>query len=166
MKGNSVMNAMTIGQAAQRSGVPPKTIRYYESIGLVRPTARGENNYRSYGEEEVEFLRFINRARKLGFSLKEVEQLIALYRDRSRTSRDVKALALRHVDDIERKIAELTSIRDVIKRLADRCRGDERPECPIIENLAPGASSHKDPKPPMTKRGRPTSTRGHSRTRI
>jgi MerR family transcriptional regulator, copper efflux regulator len=129
------MNIMTIGQAAQRSGVPQKTIRYYESIGLVTPTSRRENNYRTYGDEEIEFLRFINRARRLGFSLKEVQQLIALYRDRKRSSRDVKRLALRHVDDLNRKIAELTTIRNVILELANKCRGDERPECPILDDL-------------------------------
>ena|SRR6266511_75892 len=129
------MNIMTIGQAAQRSGVPQKTIRYYESIGLVMPTSRRENNYRTYGDEEIEFLRFINRARSLGFSLKEVQQLIALYRDRKRSSRDVKRLALRHVDDLNRKIAELTTIRNVILELANKCRGDERPDCPILDDL-------------------------------
>ena len=159
------MNPMTIGQAAQRSGVPPKTIRYYESIGLVSPSSRGGNNYRSYGEEEVEFLRFINRARKLGFSLKEVEELIALYRDRSRTSRDVKRLALRHVEDLDRKIAELTSIRDVIKRLAHKCHGDERPECPILDDLAPGTTLHQDSKPAARKSGKPARTHAQNRTR-
>jgi MerR family copper efflux transcriptional regulator len=127
---------ITIGQAAQRSGVPAKTIRYYESIGLVRPAARGENKYRGYGDKEVETLRFINRARALGFSLKEVDELLALYRDRRRSSRDVKRLALRHVRDLERKVEELSAIRNTLLELAKHCRGDERPECPILDDLA------------------------------
>jgi len=134
------MSAMvTIGQAAQRSGVPAKTIRYYESIGLVRP-ARGENKYRGYGDSEVETLRFINRARALGFTLKEVDALLALYRDRRRSSRDVKKLALRHVERLDRKIEELTAIRNAVLELARHCHGDERPDCPILDDL--GAWSH------------------------
>lgn len=134
------MDAMTIGQAAERSGVPPKTIRYYESVGLIGPAARGENNYRGYGDKEVEVLRFINRARGLGFSLKEVERLLALYRDRRRPSREVKRLALQHIDYLDRKIAELKSIKKAILYLADKCRGDDRPHCPILDDLGSGSS--------------------------
>jgi MerR family copper efflux transcriptional regulator len=140
---------VTIGQAAQRSGVPAKTIRYYESIGLVRP-ARGENKYRAYGDSEVETLRFINRARALGFTLKEVHALLALYRDRRRSSRDVKKLALRHVEQLDRKIDELTAIRNAVLELARHCRGDERPDCPILDDLGavtlslPDAQSRRD----------------------
>jgi MerR family transcriptional regulator, copper efflux regulator len=129
------MQEMTIGRAAQRSGVPPKTIRYYESVGLVSPAARGENGYRAYGDKEVEVLRFINRARRLGFSLSEVEQLLALYRDRNRPSRKVKRLALQHIDDLDRKIAELKTIKKALRHLAEKCRGDERPDCPILDDL-------------------------------
>jgi Cu(I)-responsive transcriptional regulator len=132
------MDSMTIGQAAERSGVPPKTNRYYESVGLVSPAARGENNYRGYGDKEADTLRFINRARRLGFSLKEVEGLLALYRDRSRPSREVKRLALRHVDDLDRKIAELKTIKKAILYLAKKCRGDDRPDCPILDDLSSG----------------------------
>ena len=134
------MDAMTIGQAAQRSGVPPKTIRYYESVGLIDPAARGENKYRAYGDKEIDILRFISRARGLGFSLREVEQLLALYRDRNRPSREVKLLALRHIDDLDRKIAELKTIKEAILHLAERCRGDDRPECPILDDLRSGTS--------------------------
>ena len=130
------MDAMTIGHAAQRSGVPPKTIRYYESVGLISPAARGENNYRGYGDKEIEVLRFINRARGLGFSLKEVQQLLALYRDRKRPSREVKRLALRHIDDLDRKIAELKTIKKALLDLAQKCRGDDRPDCPILQDLS------------------------------
>lgn len=129
------MDVMTIGQAAQRSGVPPKTIRYYESVRLVSPATRGENNYRGFGEKEVDILRFINRARRLGFSLKEVEKLLALYRDRSRPSREVKRLALRHIDDVDRKIVELKSIKKALLQLVEKCPGNDRPECPILQDL-------------------------------
>jgi MerR family copper efflux transcriptional regulator len=134
------MDAMTIGQAAQRSGVPPKTIRYYESVGLIGPAARGENNYRGYGDKEVDTLRFINRSRALGFSLKEIEALLALYRDRSRPSREVKRLALQHIDDLDRKVAELLVIKKALLHLAEKCRGDDRPDCPILDNLGSGTS--------------------------
>ena len=139
------MNVMTIGDAARRSGVSAKTIRYYEGIGLIRPASRHGNNYRTYRDQDVEFLRFIQRARSLGFSLKEIDELIALYRDRRRTSRDVKRLALGHVEDLNRKIAELAAIRKVLLELAQKCRGDDRPECPILDELGFGASSVSDP---------------------
>ena len=126
---------MSIGEAASRSGVPPKTIRYYEEIGLIAPAERLENHYRAYDENDVQTLRFIQRARSLGFSLKEVADLLALYRDRRRASRDVKRLALAHVAELDRKIAELKAIRNTIADLAARCHGDQRPECPILEEL-------------------------------
>ena len=130
--GNGVIS---IGEAASRSGVPPKTIRYYEEIGLIAPAERLENGYRTYDDKDVQTLRFIQRARGLGFSLKEVADLLALYRDRRRASRDVKRLALTHVAELDRKIAELKAIRNTIADLAARCRGDKRPECPILEEL-------------------------------
>ena len=133
------MDAMTIGQAAQRSGVPPKTIRYYESVGLIKPAARGENKYRNYSDREIEILRFINRARGLGFSLKEVERLLELYRDRTRPSREVKRLALRHIDDLDQKITHLKAIRRALLHLAEKCRGDDRPDCPILDDLGSGS---------------------------
>ncbi len=131
----NVKGGMTIGEAAKRSGVPPKTIRFYEDAGIIAPAARGDNRYRSYGESEVQTLRFIHRARGLGFSLKDVGELLALYRDRNRASREVKALALRHVAELDRKIAELSAIRTMIAVLAERCHGDERPDCPILDEL-------------------------------
>jgi MerR family copper efflux transcriptional regulator len=134
------MTAMTIGEAAQRSGVPAKTIRYYESIGLLAPAARRDNRYRAYGERDVETLRFVHRARRLGFPLKDVAALLALYRDRNRSSHDVKRLALERVAALDRKIAELTQIRDVVAALAERCHGDHRPDCPILDDL--GAATH------------------------
>ncbi|MDE1935976.1 Cu(I)-responsive transcriptional regulator [Bradyrhizobium sp.] len=126
---------ISIGEAASRSGVPPKTIRYYEEIGLIAPAERLENRYRAYDEKDVQTLRFIQRARRLGFSLKEVAALLALYRDRRRASRDVKRLALARVAELDRKIAEMKAIRNTIADLAEHCRGDQRPECPILEKL-------------------------------
>lgn len=127
--------SMTIGEAASRSGMPPKTIRFYEEIGLIEPAERFDNRYRAYSEKDVHTLLFIHRARSLGFALKEVGELLALYRDRRRASKDVKRLALAHVAEIDRKIAELTAIRNTVADLARHCRGDQRPECPILEEL-------------------------------
>lgn len=126
---------MSIGEAASQSGVPPKTIRYYEEIGLIAPAERLENRYRAYDEKDIQTLRFIQRARSLGFSLKEVAKLLALYRDRRRASKDVKRLALAHVAELDHKIAELKAIRNTIAALAERCQGNQRPECPILEEL-------------------------------
>lgn len=127
---------MNIGEAARRSGVPAKTIRYYESVGLIPAAGRTASGYRAYTANEVETLRFIQRARSLGFSVDDVGGLLELWRDRSRASADVKAIALKHVTDIERKIAELDSIRRTLLDLTTRCCGDDHPECPILDGLA------------------------------
>lgn len=127
---------MNIGQAAALSGVPAKTIRYYESVGLIPPADRKASGYRDYDRKEVETLRFIQRARSLGFSVKEVADLLELWCDRSRASADVKAVALAHVAEIERKIVELEGMRRTLLDLTRRCHGDARPDCPILEELA------------------------------
>ncbi len=127
---------MNIGEAARRSGVSAKTIRYYESVGLIPAAGRTAAGYRAYTANEVETLRFIHRARSLGFSVGDVGGLLELWRDRSRASADVKAIALKHVADIERKIAELDTIRRTLLDLTTRCCGDDHPECPILEELA------------------------------
>ncbi len=127
---------MNIGRAAERSGVAPKTIRYYESIGLIGRADRRANNYRDYSERDIATLRFIHRARSLGFSVKDVANLLALWQDRDRASHDVKRLALDHVAGIDRKLAELQSMRRTLVALIDRCHGDERPDCPILDDLA------------------------------
>ena len=127
---------MNIGAAARASGVPAKTIRYYEEIGLIDAAARSGGNYRIYGDNEVQTLRFIQRARSLGFSVGEVAELLALWRDKSRSSRQVKALASRHLQDIDGKIAALMTMRDTLKELIERCHGDARPDCPILTDLA------------------------------
>jgi MerR family copper efflux transcriptional regulator len=127
---------MNIGQAAQQSGVPTKTIRYYEDIGLIERAERSQGNYRVYGDSDIETLRFIQHARGLGFSVGEVGELLALWRDRGRSSAQVKALAQRHLGDVDRKIAELQSIRATLEQLITRCHGDDRPDCPILDDLA------------------------------
>ena len=133
---------MQIGTAAQRSGVPAKTIRYYEEIGLVPEPARLASGYRAYDDRAVALLKFVNRARNLGFSIKDVRMLLALYSDRDRVSADVKRVALGHVAEIDRKMAELGSMRKTLLHLAERCQGDERPECPILDDLAGPQEAH------------------------
>jgi MerR family copper efflux transcriptional regulator len=127
---------MNIGEIAARSGMPPKTIRYYESVGLIEPAARTDSGYRTYDERDLRILRFIHRARDLGFSVKAVSELLALWRDPGRTSAEVKELAREHVGDIDRKIVELQAMRHAVVDLMERCHGDDRPDCPIIDELA------------------------------
>lgn len=127
---------MNIGNVAAKSGVPPKTIRYYESIGLIPSADRSSNGYRTYSEVDMHTLNFIKRARGLGFSVEEVRELLDLWRDRHRSSAAVKALAQDHLGALDRKIAELMAMRRTLADLMERCRGDERPECPILNDLA------------------------------
>ncbi len=127
---------MNIGTVAEKSGVRPKTIRYYESIGLIPPATRAENGYRHYGETDLQTLRFVQRARRLGFSVKDVANLLGLWTDKNRTSADVKALSLRHITQVEERIAELQSLRRTLLDLTERCHGDDRPDCPILDDLA------------------------------
>ena len=127
---------MHIGAVAQRSGIPAKTIRYYESIGLIDSALRTESGYRVYDSRDVETLRFIQRARGLGFSVKEVGRLLTLWQDQGRSSARVKALAEERVAEIDRKLAELQGMRRTLVHLIERCHGDERPDCPILEDLA------------------------------
>ncbi|TKC77287.1 Cu(I)-responsive transcriptional regulator [Trinickia terrae] len=127
---------MNIGEAARASGVTAKMIRYYESVGLLAPKARTESGYRVYGADEIHTLRFIRQARRLGFLVEDIRKLLALWQDRSRASAEVKAIALEHVAELERRIAELTDMRDTLAHLAQHCHGDARPDCPILEQLA------------------------------
>lgn len=127
---------MNIGQAAAASGVSAKMIRYYESTGLVPAAPRTDSGYRVYGERELHTLRFIRRARKLGFSLERVGELLSLWQDGHRASGDVKRIALDHVGELEQRIRELTEMRDTIATLAACCHGDDRPDCPILQSLA------------------------------
>ncbi len=135
---------MNIGTAARHSGVPAKTIRYYESVGLIAPAERSGSGYRVYDRNDVETLRFVQRARSLGFSVEEVGSLLALWRDRERSSAEVKAMARHRVADIDRKIAELTEMRETLTHLMARCHGDARPDCPILQGLAGKAPQPAD----------------------
>jgi Cu(I)-responsive transcriptional regulator len=132
---------MNIGQASEASGVSAKMIRYYEEIGLIRPAARTGNNYRVYGEAEVHVLRFIKRARSLGFSLEETETLLKLWQDKSRESAAVRRVAMAHIGDLERRIAEMQGMVKMLKHLAHCCGGNERPDCPILDDLAGDSSA-------------------------
>ncbi len=127
---------MNIGQAAKHSNISAKTIRYYESIGLIVPASRTDNGYRTYSDKDVQTLRFIHHARSLGFSVKDVSMLLDLWRNQKRASADVKALAMAHVAAVDHKIGELQRMRDTLLDLTHRCHGDDRPDCPIIEGLA------------------------------
>ena len=132
---------MNIGTAARQSGLPPKTIRYYEDIGLLTAD-RAANGYRDYSNEDVHRLRFVQRSRSLGFSVEECRQLLSLYTDRARASADVKAIATEKLGEIDRKIAELTGLREMLGHLVESCHGDARPECPIIDGLSGKSRDH------------------------
>ncbi|RBP17218.1 Cu(I)-responsive transcriptional regulator [Roseiarcus fermentans] len=129
---------MNIGAAAAASGVTAKMIRHYESIGLARPAERRANAYRDYGERDVHDLRFIKRARRLGFSTAEIAALLALWRDSARPSREVRRIAERHVAELEARIAEMQAMAGTLRALVGACCGDERPDCPILDDLAQG----------------------------
>lgn len=126
---------MNVSQAADRSGLPAKTIRYYEEVGLISPD-RAANGYRDYTRDDVHRLAFLKRARGLGFSIDDCRQLMALYRDRSRASHDVRQIAVAHVAAIEEKIRELESMRRTLDTLIHACHGDDRPDCPILDDMA------------------------------
>lgn len=126
---------MNIGAAAKHSGLSAKMIRHYESIGLLPPAGRSEAGYRLYGVQELHILTFIKRSRELGFSLEEISRLLSLWQDRERASADVKTLAMAHVEALNRKIAELTTLRDTLGDLVQHCQGDHRPDCPILREL-------------------------------
>ena len=131
---------MNIGQAARVSGVSAKAIRYYETAGLIAPAGRSEGGYRVYGEADIRVLRFIRRARDLGFSIERIRRLLDLWQDSGRASADVKRLALDHVNEIDTKIASLMAIRDAVQDLAAACDGVHRPECPILRDLEGSAA--------------------------
>jgi MerR family copper efflux transcriptional regulator len=135
-----MQEAMNIGEVSVRSGVPAKMIRYYEETGLIRAPARSASGYRRYGEIDVHTLRFVRRARELGFPTARIRQLLRLWSDRRRSSRDVKKIALLQVASLDADIARLAQMRDLIAGLAERCHGDERPHCPILDDLEAGGA--------------------------
>jgi MerR family copper efflux transcriptional regulator len=126
---------MNVSAASRSSGLPAKTIRYYEEIGLLKP-ARSSNGYRDYSGDDIHRLAFLKRARSLGFSIEDCRHLMALYADRSRASHDVREIALAHVGAIEEKVRELEAMRATLNTLISACHGDGRPECPILEEMA------------------------------
>jgi MerR family transcriptional regulator, copper efflux regulator len=126
---------MNIGQAAKASGVNAKLIRYYEGIGLMPEAGRTASGYRVYVGSDVNMLRFIKRARTLGFSIGRIKHLVGLWRDKDRTSAEVKRVALDHVEELEAKIAEMRAMADTLRELAAACHGDHRPDCPILRDL-------------------------------
>ena len=134
---------MDIGRASKESGVSVKMIRHYEAIGLLPKVARTFSNYRVYGPNDVHVLRFIRRARDLGFSMDDIKELLSLWQNRSRSSASVKKIAGKHIDELKAKIEELKSMVDTLEHLARHCHGDHRPDCPILDDLSsvPGAPS-------------------------
>jgi MerR family copper efflux transcriptional regulator len=134
------VEAMNIGRAADASGVSAKMIRYYEKIGLIQPADRTDSNYRSFSARDVNDLQFIKRARSLGFSVDEITRLLALWRDLTRPSHEVKAIAQGYVVDLQARISEMLTIAEALGALAERCEGDDRPEYPTLPDLA-GAQS-------------------------
>lgn len=141
------MSLVTIAQASGLTGISAKMIRHYESIGLIAAPLRTENRYRHYDETDLHELGFIRRARDLGFSFDEIRQLLSLWRDRSRSSAEVKAIALRHIEELDQKAAALAGMSRTLKHLAASCHGDGRPDCPILDALDPpkAADSSYDP---------------------
>lgn len=131
-----MLDLMNIGEAAKASGVNAKLIRHYESIGIIPKASRTESGYRKYSDNDVHTLSFVRRARSLGFPMKEIKKLVSLWRNRSRASSDVKSLTLAHIKSLEEKIRDLEAMRASLVKLADHCHGDDRPTCPIIEDLS------------------------------
>jgi len=130
--------SLTIGQAAEASGVSAKMIRHYEQTGLIARAPRSLAGYRRYGDADIHVLRFVRRGRELGFSMKEISSLLGLWKNRRRASADVKRLAMKHVADLDARIHEMQAMKRTLERLASHCHGDHRPDCPILDDLAGG----------------------------
>jgi Cu(I)-responsive transcriptional regulator len=126
---------LNIGQAAAASGVSAKMIRHYEEVGMLPAAKRTESGYRQYGDADVQTLRFIRHSRDLGFSLPEITELLSLWQNRRRSSRQVKALAQAHIEELNEKLKELQAVKATLEHLVHCCHGDDRPDCPIIESL-------------------------------
>ena len=137
---------MNIGEAARASGMSAKMIRYYESIGVIGPADRSGAGYRVYDERDVHLLRFVKRARSLGFPVERVNRLVALWRDHGRASAEVKRIAQAQIGELEQRITELETMKRTLEHLAAHCHGDQRPDCPILDDLAAA------PRPPRAKR--------------
>lgn len=137
---------MNIGQASKASGVNSKMIRYYESIGLLEDVGRSANGYRTYTPNDIHTLTFIRRARHLGFSIEQIQALMALWRDRTRSSAEVKAIAQGHIVELQAKIEELAAMQRTLEHLVSCCAGDDRPDCPIIDDLSAKAEAPAGPR--------------------
>ena len=142
MEAGSTHQPLNIGAAAKASGVSAKMIRHYEDIGLIPKAQRTLSGYRTYSDREVHTLRFIRQSRVLGFSIKQIETLLGLWQNRRRASATVKRLALEHVQELDAKIREMQAMKATLERLAEHCHGDDRPDCPILEELAEGHCGH------------------------
>jgi MerR family copper efflux transcriptional regulator len=132
---------MNIGQASKSSGLSAKLIRHYESIGVTPKVSRTSAGYRTYSETDIHVLGFVKRSRSLGFSMKEIKKLVGLWRNKARASREVKQLAVSHIEEMEAKIHELKQMVSTLRHLAEHCQGNDRPDCPILDKLAHGAST-------------------------
>jgi MerR family copper efflux transcriptional regulator len=132
------MTTMNIGDTAKASGVSAKMIRHYESIGLIGEAQRTDAGYRVYGPQDVQVLQFIHRSRALGFSLDQIKTLLALWQDKHRASKDVRAMAKQHIAELDRKIGDMQAMKRTLEKLASACHGDERPDCPILDDLSLG----------------------------
>lgn len=157
---------MNIGEASRASGVTTKMIRYYEEIGLIRTAERSASGYRHYTAVDVNALRFIRRARDLGFAMERIAALLTLWHDGGRSSADVKALALDHVASLEEKIAEMKGMVDTLRALAERCGGNADPDCPIIDDLAAGSIRGRPVVPPAVTHRGAVSDRSLGRSRL
>lgn len=155
-KGRSTMN---IGEVAKTTGISAKMIRYYEDTGLIRAALRTYSGYRVYSDNEIQTLRFVRRARDLGFTVKQIDDLLTLWRDCGRASADVKQIAMGHVAELERKMQELKEMTETLRHLASNCQGNNRPDCPILTSLGNAA-----PDAPALPRDR-KKTRGFERVR-
>ncbi|WP_213959036.1 MULTISPECIES: Cu(I)-responsive transcriptional regulator [unclassified Variovorax] len=131
-----MMARVAIGEAARQSGVSARMVRHYEGLGLLPPVDRTDSGYRQYGEADIHTLRFVKRARDLGFPMNEIAELAGLWHDRARTSASVKSIAQRHLADLDQRIAAMQAMRNTLTQLVDGCHGDLRPECPILDDLA------------------------------
>ncbi|MDM5177290.1 Cu(I)-responsive transcriptional regulator [Massilia sp. DJPM01] len=129
---------MNIGETSKASGVSAKMIRHYESIGLIGEAQRTDAGYRVYGPQDVQVLQFIHRSRELGFSLEQIKTLLALWQDKQRASKDVRAMARQHIAQLDRKIGDMQAMKRTLEKLAGACHGDERPDCPILDDLSLG----------------------------
>ena len=135
MNDTTMTNTFNIGQAAERANVSAKMVRHYEMLGLLPAVRRTESGYRQYTEREVHTLRFIKRARDLGFSMSEISELLKLWQNKRRSSENVKRIAAQHVADLDKRIAELAAMKRTLQTLVDCCHGDQRPDCPILDQL-------------------------------